>query len=461
MIQAEPSSFRDTESRVFMVGNRVLRGFTDSGAQAFLSAHDVGVLQTLVVERMIVDYKLVSPESVPDISPSATVIEADRIEFVSVPAEWSFSMLRDAALLTLSINIELLDHGFILKDASAFNVTFDGSSPVFLDHGSITTIGDAGIWSAYGQFVDHFLTPLFLESYANVAFQPRLRGSVDGIPVQEANALLRGRARRRKGVTTHIVIRNELERSTHRYDKESRSRVAGLALPRSSIKRMMQKLHDLVAGLESGVTGMWTDYENALPYDPDEYKKKLDLVVGFGRRAAGKVLIDVGANTGDFSRALAASFGRVLALDADSGAVDRLYQRLAAGGPTTITPLVVDLLNPTPAVGWVNCERSSFLDRTRGDLGLWLAVVHHLTITGGIPLSHSLSLAANLTRYAVIEFVHPSDPMVELIGATASALGTPYDEGVFEFEMNARFEILEVAEVSRTRRLYFGRSLRK
>jgi len=460
LIQGEPSSFRDTESRVYVAEDRVIRGFTASGAEAFLASHESGLLQSLVNDGMIVDYTIVPPESVPDISPSATVIEADRLGYVSVPAEWSFSMLRDAALLTLSINIELLDDGFILKDASAFNVTFDGSAPVFLDHGSITTIGDTGIWLAYGQFVDHFLAPLFLEAYANVAFQPRLRGSVDGIPVQEANALLRGSARRRKGVTTHIVIRSKLERSTRDYDAESRSRVAGLAVPRSSIKRTMQKLQDLVAGLESGITGTWTDYESALPYDQDELERKRDLVVDYGRRVAGGVLIDVGANTGVFSRALASSFGQVLALDSDSGAVDRLYQRLAAGGPTTITPLVVDLLNPTPAVGWTNSERSAFLDRTHGDLGLWLAVLHHLTITGGIPLSHSLDLAATLTRYAVIEFVHPKDPMAELIGATASPFGTPYDEGVFESEMNARFEILEVADVSRTRQLYFGRSLR-
>ncbi len=459
MIQAEPSSFRDAESRVFIVEDRVLRGFTVSGAEAFLGAHESGALKRLVDERMIVDYTFVSPESVPDISPSATVIEADWLSFVSVPAEWSFAMLRDAALLTLSINIELLDHGFILKDASAFNVTFDGSAPIFLDHGSIATIGESGIWSAYGQFVDHFLTPLFLEAYANVAFQPRLRGSVDGIPIREANALLRGRARRRKGVTTHIVIRNRIERSTRGYDAESRSRVAGLAVPRSSIKRTMQKLHVLVAGLESGVTGSWTDYENAHPYDQDEYEKKRELVADFGRRVSGEVLIDVGANTGEFSRALAGSFGRVLALDADSGAVDRLYQRLAAGGPTSIIPLVVDLLNPTPAVGWANRERSSFFDRARGDLGLWLAVLHHLTITGGIPLSRSLGLAATLTRHAVIEFVHPGDPMVELIGATASPAGAAYNHGVFESEMNARFEILEVVDVSRTRQLYFGRSL--
>jgi len=136
-----------------------------------------------------------------------------------------------------------------------------------------------------------------------------------------------------------------------------------------------------------------------------------------------------------------------------------LYQRMTAGGRTSITPLVVDLLNPTPAVGWANSERSSFFDRARGDLGLWLAVLHHLTITGGIPLSHSLSLAAALTRHVIIEFVHPDDPMVELIGATASPGGATYDQDVFESEMYSRFEILEMADVSRTRRLYFARSL--
>ncbi len=458
MSYIEPSSFRDPTSRVFIDDQRVLRGFSSSGAEMFRQAHESGVLSRLADKGRLVPYRDIPAELVPFVHPSVEVIESDRLSFVSQPPEWSFTMLKDAALLTLEINIELIDQGFLLKDASAFNVTFDGSRPVFLDHGSFTTIGDKGIWSAYGQFVDHFLSPLFLEAYMGIPFQPRLRGTVVGIPVKEMNALLRGKARRRRGVTTHVAIRSRLERGSAGYGADSRARVAEMQLPRSSIKRTLEKTRNLVEGLASPVAGTWSDYSDAPPYEADEYHRKLEFVSDAARRVSGGTLIDIGANSGDFSCAASDQFSLVLAIDSDSGAVDRLYQRVRGDVASAVTPLVIDLMEPTSSTGWVNTERAAFLDRAHGKLGLWLAVLHHLTISGGIPLSHSLDLAARLTEFAVIEFVMPNDPMVQLIGATASPDGARYDLSTFEAELERRFRVIEFANVRPTRRLYFARS---
>lgn len=458
MASAEPSSFRDQSSRVYLCGDTILRGFGKSAGASFREAHAIGVLPTLVGEGRIIEYRFTRSGNHPDIVPSSVVVETDRLPFVSVPSEWSFSMLKDAALLTLDINLALLDHGFMLKDASAFNVTFRGASPVFLDLGSIEPFGDSGIWAAYGQFVDHFLTPLMLEAHAGVAFQPRLRGAIDGIPTAEANSVLRGRARRKPGVFTHIALRGRLEKSASSLGKEQRTAVSATALPRDAVKSTIAKMRKLVDSLISESAGVWSDYESAPPYEAEELEAKRQFVVRCAGAIGGDRLIDVGANTGYFTRAVASEFESSLAIDVDAGAVDRLYQRLLREDVSGITPLVIDLLNPTPAMGWKNAERASFLDRVDADLALWLAVLHHLTITGGIPLGHSLSLASELSSHAVIEFVLPTDPMVELISASGSTEAAPYDEETFARELESRFDVIEVFEPKPTRRLYFARS---
>lgn len=436
----------------------MLRGFTEIGAKSFHSAHELGILDDLVESGRLVPYSIIASDTVPEVSPSHMVIEVQPIPFVSTPCEWSFSMLKDAALLTLRINLDLIDDGFILKDASAFNVTFQGSWPIFMDHGSIDVIGESGIWAAYGQFVDHFLNPLMLEAYAGVSFQARLRGGVDGIDSSELRRILGRRARLRRGVLTHVVMRSKFERSAGGYDATQRLRIAEVTLPRSVVKRTIEKMHKLISGLGPGDPGEWTDYEDRLPYEDTQFRNKRDVVSDFASSVGGDVLLDIGANTGIFSRGFADRFSRVVAIDFDAGAVDKLYLRLKADADTTVTPIVIDLLNPTPAVGWRNHERASFLDRCRGDVALWLAIFHHLTITGGVPLSRSLDLMSRMTRHAVIEFVRPEDPMVAMISSTAPAEAPQYSEETFMRELESRCEILRSSDVSPTRSVYLVRS---
>src|SRR3546814_1056173 len=61
------------------------------------------------------------------------VIEHPKIAFVSYPYEWSFSLLKAAALLHLDLHLAALEHGMTLSDASAYNVQFLGPRPLFVD----------------------------------------------------------------------------------------------------------------------------------------------------------------------------------------------------------------------------------------------------------------------------------------------------------------------------------------
>ena len=68
--------------------------------------------------------------------------------------------------------------------------------------------------------------------------------------------------------------------------------------------------------------------------------------------AGGSVVWDLGANTGRFSR-IAASLGRrVVAWDIDPAATEIHYRTVRRDGTTTILPLLGDIAQPSPALGW-------------------------------------------------------------------------------------------------------------
>ena len=115
------------------------------------------------------------------IAGAAAVLEHERIPFVSYPYEWTFSMLRDAALLQLELLRRALDEDLMLKDSSSYNVQWNGARPVFIDVGSFERLRPGEPWAGYRQFCMLFLYPLLLKAYRGVPFQPLLRGSLDGI----------------------------------------------------------------------------------------------------------------------------------------------------------------------------------------------------------------------------------------------------------------------------------------
>ena len=206
----EPGSFRDPTSRVFYDGDRVLRGLSSDMAESDASVRKGGLMATLVSEGMFVDSWVVDDVLPPAGVPSATVVESARVPLVSYPSEWSFSMLRDAALTTLDANLLCLEQGFILKDASAFNVLFRGVTPVIVDVTSVDVFGEEGTWAAYGQFCDHFLAPLMFEAFCGIPFRRVLHSETDGLPIGDLNRLLRGRSALHRGVLSHVRLRSYL-----------------------------------------------------------------------------------------------------------------------------------------------------------------------------------------------------------------------------------------------------------
>jgi ribosomal protein L11 methylase PrmA len=193
----------------------------------------------------------------------------------------------------------------------------------------------------------------------------------------------------------------------------------------SRLEALIDSLRRSIDGLRwDPPTSGWSAYGETTSYTPEAAASKRQIVQRLLAAAGGDVVWDLGANTGAFSL-LAAEEGRqVVALDSEYGAVELLHRELRKRGGAAVLPVVIDLANPSPALGWAHRERRSLADRANADVLIALALVHHLAIGNNVPLGQISSFLARLGRQLIIEFVPKSDPRVqEMLAARRDVFG--------------------------------------
>jgi SAM-dependent methyltransferase len=409
----DPASFRDPSGRLFRHRGAVYRTCSPDARATFLRARDAGLLDRLTSLGLIVPSTLVASEA-EGLLPSevgAEVIRQPELPFVSYSYEWSFSMLRDAASATLRTLECCLDHGFVLKDATSFNVLFEGATARLVDVHSIEVLEQGALWAGYAQFCRAFLFPLLLMSYKGLDPRPLLLAGLGEIPVGEISRVLGWRDSFKPGVLVNVTMQQQLERR-FAGRAEDVSRASGrVKYPLSAMRGQVLKLRRLLDRLRPPAGDRWTAYVETHTYGDSAVTTKEGFVRAAIEAHQPAVLLDLGTNTGQYARLARTMGARVVAVDVSSSCVDELYRR--AAGDVGLYPLVADLTRPTPAIGWRLIERKSLLDRLRGDFVLALALIHHLRITGGIPLSEIVDLLTRLAPAGVIEWVGRDDPMVK------------------------------------------------
>jgi hypothetical protein len=443
--RVERGSFRDPDSRVFYAGGSVHRALSERGLSDWEALAATSLFRDKVAEGKLVGTEQLSePNGLPaelDADRVAAVLRHDRVPVVSYPYEWPFGMLKDAALLELELLLAALDEDLILKDASPYNVQWQGSQPVFVDVGSFERLREGEPWAGYRQFCMLVLYPLMLQAYRGVPFQPWLRGSLEGIEPAEMRRLLTFRDRFRRGVLTNVVLHAKLEA---RYaDREVKQDLKRAGFHTELIRANARKLSKLVQRLEwrHGPTA-WSTYRTTNPYDEPDAAAKLDFV----REAAGarrrRLVWDLGCNDGRFTRVAAMHADYTVAVDADAAVVETLYRELRADGIDTILPLVGNLADPSPGLGWRGEERRPLVERGRPDLTLALALVHHVALTSNVPVRDFLDWLAGLQTELVIEFPTREDPMVQrLLARKGPAANPDYDTETFERALSERWRI--------------------
>ncbi len=446
--ELEPGSFRDPDGRVLYTrDDRVLRGLSEQGAEAWQQLSHAAFFHRMTEHGLLIPTRVAA-----DITPAslgwAAVLEHDRVPFVSYPFEWSFGMLQDAALLHLEVLLDAMTGGMTTKDGSAYNVQWRGTSPVFIDVSSITP-SSGGPWQGYRQFCETFLNPLLVQAYRGVDFQPWLRGRLEGIPTSHTRRLLSGGNVLRRGVRKHVMLHDILQRrstSGAQAAKHSLSEAGfGAGLTRAVVTDLVRLIRDLDWRPRPST---WSRYTDERPYDQDDLDQKRKFVQKAVRDAAPRLVWDLGCNDGTFSRAAAPYAEYVVAMDADHTTVERLYRSLRKAGERKVLPLVVDVADPSPPLGWRGQERRTLTDRGRPDVVLCLALVHHLSITANIPLDEIVSWLHSLQARVVVEFVDRTDPMVQRLLANKAIKHEDYTAARFEDLLARRFAFRQRATLS-------------
>ena len=458
----DPASFRDPDSTVLHAGTEVLRRLSPAASEDWRMLAKTTFFRDRVAKGDIVATAEVDAADRGDITDEASwpvVLRHDRIPFISYPYEWSFSQLQDAAALHIDLLLDALGEGMTMKDGYAYNLQFRGAAPTFIDIGSFEQYR-GGPWPGYRQFCQTFLFPLMLQAHKNFSFRPLLRGQVNGIEPKQMRGLMSGGDLTRTGVLKHVALHSAMD--TRNADKGDGSQATADQLSKSGFSDAValaaaKNVGKLVRKLRwKPGDSHWTTYQQTSTYtDAERDQKKAFVRDALSQRHAG-LLLDLGCNDGTFSL-LAQDFADyVVALDNDEQTIDLMYRRLREEGNTKILPLVMDLTDPSPSIGWRLKERPSFLDRAKPDAVLALALVHHLAIGANVPLPEVVSWLHSLGGHLVVEFVGPDDPMSRrLLSNKPAGLFPDYRPEVFEKLLAERFEIeRQVTLDSGTRTLY-------
>jgi len=433
-----PNSFRDPSGFLFSRNGVLLRQINASYKENYDALFASGLYKHLVNQGLLIPHGEIATGAVP--GPEAyKLIKPERIPFLSYAYEWSFSQLKDAALITLRMQRDALNHGMGLKDASTCNVQFLKGKPILIDTLSFEKYAEGRPWIAYRQFCQHFLAPLALMSLKDIRLNRLLINFADGIPLDLASALLPPRSYAKISLLAHIHLHSKFQKSfsnsfTHvRRDGMSKTGLLGLI---DHLESAVRNLHF------PGWKSEWSEYyDSEMKYSPDSFRHKENLVDRFLASLAPETLWDLGANTGHFSRIAGKKGIRVISIDLDPIAVEKNYLRSKSLHETNILPLVMDLSNPSPKTGWENQETLSLPERGPADTAIALALIHHLAISSNLPFERIASCFSKLCRSLIIEFVPKDDTQARKLLASRDDIFSNYSIGAFESEFSKFFSI--------------------
>ncbi|HEX2695917.1 MAG TPA: class I SAM-dependent methyltransferase [Acidobacteriota bacterium] len=445
-----PGSFRDPSGFLFRRAGVLYRQVNAVYREHYDELLGEGLYKDLTSAGLMVRHEEVD---VPPAEPSTSyrIIRPEPVPFISYPYEWCFGELKDAALATLRIQKMALERGLTLKDASAYNIQFLGGRPVLIDTLSFEKLRMTP-WVAYRQFCQHFLAPLLLMARRDHRLGQLSRIFLDGVPLDLTSLLLPRSTRLRPGIAMHIHLHAASQKHYATRAVAVKERPVSLV----SLKGLADSLERLVRRTEFRLTRTeWGNYYKETNYSDEAFEDKKRIVSEFLELAKPRTVWDLGANTGVFSRLASRRGIPTVAFDIDPVAVELDYREVVKGKETDILPLVLDLANPSPAIGWANLERDSWLARGPVDAVLALALIHHLAISNNLPFAMIARTLRGICVRLIIEFVPKSDSQVRRLLQTREDVFPGYTQKAFEEEFARHFAVEKAVPVKGSERTLY------
>ena len=442
MSKIDNSSFRDRSGFLFYYENEIYRIINFSYKKQYEKFMNSELYQKLEEKNLIITHSEI--ENLDIDCDYYKIIKPEKIPFISYPYEWSFSQLKDAALLTLRIQKAAMKYGMTLKDGSAFNIQFHNGHPIFIDTLSFEIYEEGQIWKPYKQFCQHFLAPLALISKKDVRLNLLSKTFIDGIPIDLAAKLLPKTTFGNFGLMAHIHAHAKSQK--HYEDKDAKIK------QKTFSKRSFE---GLIESLKSSIEKMawnednteWGDYYSDTNYTEKSFEEKKQFISLTIDQVKPKLVWDMGANTGVFSRLASTKGINTISYDIDPLAVEKNYLLSSQNSEQNILPLILDLTNPSSGIGWNHNERMSIIQRGPADMVFALALVHHLAISNNVPLNKIAEFFSQISKFLIIEFVPKSDSQVKRLLLTREDIFENYDEKNFEIEFSKFFKIINSKKI--------------
>lgn len=458
--EKEFASFRDPSGFLFYKDGVLYRQVNQAYQPHYDHLMESGLYQELVESGLMVAHEEVEKVSSPQPDLAYKVIKPEKVRFISYPYEWCFHELRSAALVTLRLARMALEHGMILKDASAYNLQLVDGSWKLIDTLSFEIYEEGEPWVAYKQFCQHFLAPLALMSYRDLRLNLMSRLFIDGVPLDLATGLLPFRTKLNFGLLTHIHLH---ARTQARYaGKEVKREEVRGKISEQALTGLLDSLRNTVKGLGVRISGTeWAEYYDATNYSEKAFDEKKVIIGRFVDQVRPGEVWDLGANNGEFSRIASDRGIFTVAFDIDPNAISKAYIQARKDRETNLLPLVMDLTNPSPGLGWAHKERQSLIDRGPVAMAFALALVHHLAISNNVPLPKLAQFFGEVCEHLVIEFVPKSDSQVKRLLTSRLDIFDDYTEAGFEAAFKTQFDILDKVPVLESERTLYLMRVKK
>lgn len=442
----QTSSFKDRTAQVVINNDDIYRIIYETGADDYEMLMNSGLYEELVQKGY-----LISHQETENFTDCYKTIKPQKV-FITYPYEWCFSQLKDAALLTLKIQQTAMKYNMSLKDANAFNVQFFKGNPIFIDTTSFERYKDNTVWYAYNQFCCQFAAPLALMSKVDIGLSSLFLKDIDGINLKLASKLLPRRTFFDLSLFKHIHLHSFFQ---NQYS-DTKQKI-NINFSKLQMEFLISDLQKTILNIKmQKQKSEWGEYYGNTNYSPDSFAEKIRILENYKQKIPCSRIADFGANSGRFSRIFKDKAEIILACDIDNEAVEKNYMQVKDVNETNILPLLVDICNPSPAIGWANCERFSLFERIKNiDTILALALIHHLTIGKNLPFEKIAQTFSFLTEYLVIEFVEKNDSQVQKLLKNREDIFFDYTQQNFEDSFKIFFEIIDRQPITDTKRILY------
>ena len=444
-MKIEASSFKDYDAFVFFESGAIYRKLSENYLPVYKKFIESGLYSKLLEKNLIVEHEEISEDT----------IKPKKV-FISYPWEWCFSQLKDAALATLKIQDTALDYGMSLKDANCYNIQFSDNKPLLIDTSSFETYTDGEPWVAYKQFCENFLSPLCLMAYRDLNLNSLLLGNINGISLELTSKLLPFGTKFNPSLFMHIHLHGKMQ---ERYSQSENQKQVAQSLKMSKFQQKAL-ISDLIKTVENinlkKYKTEWDNYYSFTNYNETSFNQKQEIIKAYREKIQPARVCDFGSNNGFFSRIFSDGGATVFSFDIDKLAVEANYLKAKKDNEKNIFPLVFDMVNPSPALGWNNEERKTLPQRLENiDLSMALALIHHLRFTYNIPFYKMAEYFGKISKYLIIEFVGKKDSKVQMMLSHRKDVFVDYDEENFEKAFSEYYSILDKQKIESAERTMY------